>query len=353
MRRWWTFAAALVLLAGCANRPAPSAPAPFAGPPTLPATFRIADQSTPPLPGKGPIGRGALLYRSPQNPFAPVLLLENGRQFRLPTTAAGEGRQGSLYASLSPDGRWLGHRVAAYTGDGRYVLQELTGARVVKTDGIPMLWSTNSQYVVMAADEQQTGPLTLVEPATGRSTSIGAVRFRDGLGLTGVLPDGELLFTGVPSRSLRLQTDRADMTGVTDATVVFAAGAEDECWCPHSVVHVSPDGRTVSVQLAYDNGLIPGTGEKSRPMPPSCVTIAVIDSASGTVLRHVRPAGPGDSWRLLSDTGAGLLVERTGAGGSALILVDPATGSQHLASELPDGVLSVIVPGQIDWPSDG
>jgi hypothetical protein len=120
-------------------------------------------------------------------------------------------------------------------------------------------------------------------------------------------------------------------------------------------LHLSPDGQTVSVQLAYDNGLIPGTGGKSRPMPPNAVTIAVIDTASGTVLRRVRPAGAGsaDSWWLLSDTGSGLLLRRAGADGSALILLDPETGRQHLATELPDGVLSLIVPGQIDQPSDG
>src|SRR5882762_2097603 len=106
MRRRLTFSVVLVLLlAGCADRPVPAVPD---GPPALPTTIDVADTPIRPLPTSGPIGRGALLYRSAQTPFEAVLLLENGQQFRLPAPPPGEGRQGSLYASLSPDGRWLG-----------------------------------------------------------------------------------------------------------------------------------------------------------------------------------------------------------------------------------------------------
>jgi hypothetical protein len=183
---------------------------------------------------------------------------------------------------------------------------------------------------------------------------MGAVRYRDELGLTGVLPDGRLLFTAAWPRSLRLRTDAADRTVVADATVMFAAGPEDECWCPQPVVHLSPDGRTVSIQLGYENGLIPGTSEKTRPMPTSSVTIAVIDRSTGTVRQRVKlpVTGTTAAWRLLSDTGSGLLMRRTDADGEALIFLDPETGSQRLATRLPDGV-AVSVPGQILGPSDG
>jgi hypothetical protein len=243
------------------------------------------------------------------------------------------------------------------------VLQELTGARVVETRGLPLLWSTNGQYLVMALDQQLIGPaagngqtpsMTLVEPATGRMTSMGAARYRDELGLTGVLPDGQLLFMAVWPRSLRLRTDGADRTVIADATVVFAAGPEDECWCPQPAVHLSPDGRTVAVQLGYENGLIPGTGEKTRPLPSGAVMIAIIDRSTGTVLRRLKPPGTGPTnvWGLLSDTGSGLLMQSRDAAGEALIFLDPTTGSQRLATKLPDGV-TVSVPGQIVGPSDG
>lgn len=348
MRTWLTAATTLAVLAGCATGPARPAPVAFAGPPALPATFSVADPSATPLPTRGALGRGVLMYRSPHNAFAPVLVLEDGRQFQLPATPPGEGRQGSLYASLSPDGRWVGHRVAQYAGDMQYVLRELSGNRVVETEGRPLLWSTDSRYVVMAKDDDLTSPLTLVEPATGTMSSMGSARYRDNLWLTGVLPDGQLLYSSRQTRSLRLRTDQGD------TTVAFAAGVDDECWCPQSGVQVSPDGRTISVQLAYESGLIPGTGEKSSPMPANSVMVAVIDIANGTVIHRVKPAdsGPGDSWWLLSEIGSGLLMRRHGADGTSLVLLDPATGSQHVATELPDGA-SVVVPGQIDGPSDG
>jgi hypothetical protein len=342
------FVAALLILSGCAAGSDRSAPATFAGPPAFPATVDPADQSTPLLPGTGPVGRGALTYRSPRASFATVLLLEDGRQFRLPATPLGEGRQGSLYATLSPDGRWLGRRVAAYPGDERYLVEELTGTRVVHTGGLPVLWSANGQFLVMAHDDDATSELTLVEPASGRSTSMHTGRFQDGLWLAGVLPDGRPLFANGPARSLRLRT------GGHETTVVFAAGPEDECWCPHSLLHPSPDGRTVSVQLDYDNGVVPGTGEKTRPKPTGTAVIEVIDLSSGTVAHRfeLTAPDPSDSWALLSDTGSGLLLERRSADGTWLVLVDPATGGQHPVTALPDAA-SITVPGQLEPPHDG
>ncbi len=334
------------MLTSCAAEHDRSAPTAFGGLPALPATFEVADQSTPMLPGTGQVGRGALMYRSPRASFATVLLLEDGRQFRLPATPPGEGRQGSLYATLSPDGSWLGQRVAAYTGDKRYVVRELTGRRVVHTDGLPVLWSPNGRFLVMAHDS--TGELTLVEPATGKTSSMGVARFHDGLGLAGVLPDGQPLFSNTPARSLRLRT------GDHETTVVFAAGAEDECWCPRSGVRLSPDGRTVSLHLGYAHGVVPGTQEKTRPKPAGSAVIEVIDPSSGTVLYRVELTAPepSDSWELLSDTGSGLLVERLGASGTSLILLDPATGEQRPVTELPD-LPYVTLPGQLEQPHDG
>jgi hypothetical protein len=227
------------------------------------------------------------------------------------------------------------------------VVRELGGAQVAQTDGTPVLWSSNGQFLVMAHDDEPTSEVTVVEPATGRTWPMGVARFQDDLTLTGVLPDGRPLFSNAPARSLRLRT------GDHEATVVFAAGPQDECWCPHSLIHMSPDGRTVALQLAYENGVVPGTGEKTRPKPASSAAIEVIDVSSGTVLHRVELTAPepSDSWGLLSDTGSGLLVEKRSAGGTSLILLDPETGKQRPVTQLPG--VEVTVPGQLEPPHDG
>lgn len=332
----------VTLLAGCASASAQPPPVAFAGPPSLPATFVPADPPLPSLPAGGPVGRGALLYGAPT---APVLVLDNGGQFRLPPAPAGEGRQGSVYASLSPDGRWLGHGA----GSGGYSLRELVGERELRTDGVPVLWSANGQFLVMSHDDEVTSELTLVEPATGTTRSMGVGRYRDGLWLSGVLPDGVPVFSnGGLDRSLRVRA------GGLETTVAFAAGADDECWCPHSGIHLAPDGGSVSLQLAYDRGLMPGTGEKSPPEPANAAMVVVIDLSSGAVLRRLRlpVAKPDDSWRLLADTGSGLLLRRLTAEGAALVLLDPATGAQRQVTKLP-AATSVAVPGDIIGASDG
>ena len=115
MRVWRLVGLVLLSTAGC-GRGAPAGvfvPEPW---PTLPASLSVPADPPPDLPARGTIGRGALIYGAVG--VGQVLAVEGGREYRLPAPPPGEGRQGTMSASLSPGGRWLGLRAARYTVTG-------------------------------------------------------------------------------------------------------------------------------------------------------------------------------------------------------------------------------------------
>jgi hypothetical protein len=291
--------------------------------PPLPSAFAPAAKP-PALPPAGPVGRGALLA---QTSAGIVLVLEDGAQYRLPSTPPGEGRQGTLLASLSPTGRWLGYRRGAHVGDTVYRVRDLGGRRVTEFDGDPVWWSPDGRFLLAQArtvtDRTVAGVDALIVDVL-----TGAVRVvPNATPVGGLLPGGDVFTTAAHLR-------------------VGGAGPEDECWCPEGGWTVSPDGARVSTVVRYERGLIPGTGAKSAPRGDHPVAILVADRATG--VQHPLVDLPANaSWALAADTGAGLLLHRrTGATASdyALVRFDPAAATTEVVYPY---ALGLVVPGEV------
>ena len=315
----------------------------FIGLPEFP--LMVSDIATTTLPS-GPLGRGALIISS-RPALAPVLVLTDGRQFRLPAPPIGEGRQGSTRATLSPDGQWLGLRDTQTPLDTSYRLRELSSDRTITVHGTPLRWSPDGRFLIFTTDDEVDTDLTVVEPATGAVSKLGAGLYEDGLWLAGILPDGEPLFSEMQHQSMRLRG------GGVETTVVFGAGGDHECWCPSGLPALAPDGRTISVMLEYSHG-IDSTGEKAPERTRRSVMFVRIDRTKGDILHRVEIAldGPMDSLWLVSDTGSGLLIVDDRSAGDRLLLVDSLSGQLSLRATLgPE--LQAIAPGDIMQPSGG
>ena len=312
-----------VVLSGCSQPPHR-----FAGWPDLPATL-AADPAPPDLPASGSVGRGALVLASTAGV---VVVLEDGRQFRLPPPPPDEGRQGRTMASLSPDGRWLGYRRSGHRGDRRYLIRDLLGDAVVPVDATPGRWSPDARFLLAA--EPAMAPTTLIEPATGEVRSV------DASGMVGVLPDGRLVTVDITDTALRMAA------GPTVREVTLGPPPDYECWCPAGVA-VAPGLDAVTVLLRHRSGIVPGTSEKSAPLPGNPARLVVVDRDTGTQRHRVDlPAAEDDSWSLLADTGAGVLVRRRGPDVGELVLVDPTSGARRVVLRPPHGVL-LAVPGEV------
>jgi hypothetical protein len=323
---WLTAVLAVSLLAACApGADRESAGVRWTGFPHLPSAFAPA-ANPPALPPTGPVGRGAMLV---QTNAGILLVLEDGTQYRLPPTPPGEGRLGTLLASLSPTGRWLGYRRGAHERDTVYRVRDLGGTRVTEFDGDPVLWTPDGRFLLAqartVADRTVAGADALIVDVL-----TGAVRVvPNAIPVGGLLPDGDVLTTAAHLR-------------------VGGAQPDDECWCPQGGWTVSPDGSRLSTVVRYEAGLIPGTGVKSAVADNHPVAILVADRATGVQHPLVDlPTGDDAFWALAADTGAGLLLHRrTGATtfSYALVLVDPAVGTPEVVYP---SALDLVVPGEV------
>jgi hypothetical protein len=324
----------VLLVTGCGSTAA-APPSGWTGWPRLPAELVLAD-SPPPLPATGPVGRGALLYHAGAGD---VLVLADGRQLRLPAPPRGEGRQGTLAASLSPDGRWLGRRAARFTGDRRYLVRDLDTGIVVTIDAMPLFWSADGRFLALRTDGDtgQAEPgLVVLEPATGARTTA------DGIPAQLVLPGGALASViGQSGRSWRMRMQRDDAVHAID--LPFPGDADAECWCPAwGPPRASPGGRRLWLQLGYHNGLVAASGAKSRPRPDDPAGLALVDLVHGTVTLTLElPTGT-----LLADTGDGLLWRVATPDAQLLVRQDPVTGGRTVVTVAPVGVM-VAVPGEV------
>jgi hypothetical protein len=324
-----------------------------AGPPAFPATVTVDDAAVPALPAAGPVGRGALIVTpwTGANAGREILVLTDGRQYVVRMARSVAGRQSSSFASLSPDGRWLGYRVSEMGPHSRYELRFLPGDRVIRTAGYPLMWSANGRFLVMVHGYDSDGELVLLDVATGVHRSMGAGLYRDGLWLTAIGPGGRLLYTDAGwalPRALTLRSDR----GTT--LVTFAARDEDVCWCPTAAFQLSPNGRTAGVQLRYIRGLIPGTNAKSPRRRINSAAVGIVDVATGEVLRQLPlPVSQTDEeWRLHAYTEDGLLLTHRSGSHTIVVMVDPTTGAHTTLARLPDRT-SFLLPGAHATPSDG
>ncbi|HEX6870799.1 MAG TPA: hypothetical protein VF163_06855 [Micromonosporaceae bacterium] len=337
-----------VALASCsAGGTTAAPPAGFAGAPALPDTFTVADwNATAALPEVGPVGRATLMYRATSGLF---LLLADGRQYRLPRPPRAEGRQGSMRATISPDGHWLGHRTARLAMDPRYVFRELTGSRRIETSGTPVLWSADGHRVLMAVDNDRASQLTMVDLVAGRTGPAGFTRFQDNLWLAGLLPDGRPMFAGFADGGLRMRI------GERGHTMPFHSNPDHACWCPNLPLGLSPDGARLALRLAHASGLDPVTGEKVRVMPDEPNQIITLDLSTDAIRHRVSlpVRDESDQWRLLSHTGAGVLLQHSVNGQVSLVLVDAASGEQLRTCQPPAGVFELFVPGEVEHGTDG
>ena len=348
-RRWLGVIAAINLIAsGCGdagarglNEARPTGE--FVGLPEFPRV--VSDDAATSLPS-GSLGRGALII-SNRPALAPVLVLTDGRQFRLPAPPIGEGRQGSTRATLSPDGRWLGLRDTLTPLDTSYQLREMSTGRTITVHGKPLRWSPDGRFLIFATDDEVDTDLTVVEPATGAVSKLGAGLYEDGFWLAGILPNGEPLFSAARDQSMRLRG------GGVEATVVFGAGGDSECWCPSGLPALAPDGRAISVMLEYARG-IDGTGEKAPKRTRRSVMFVAIDRTRGDIMRRIEIVldGPMDRLWLVSDTGSGLLILDDRSAGDRLLLLDILTGQLNLRTTLAPG-FEAYAPGDIMQPSGG
>ena len=312
-------AASILTAALAACSPAAGAGDGWTGFPHLPTAFTAA-ANPPGLPPTGPVGRGALLA---ETAAGILLVLEDGTQYRLPPTPPGEGRQGTLLASLSPTGRWLGYRRGARERDTVYRVRDLGGRQVTEFDGDPLRWSSDGRFLLAEA-RTATDPTVSGADALIVDVLTGSVRV-----VSNATRIGGDIFT--PPASLR----------------IGGGDPDDECWCPDGPWTLSPDGTRVSTVVRYEVGLIPGTGVKSAARDDR-VAILVVDRATGKQRPLVSlPAADDASWGLAADTGAGLLLHRrTGATAVAyaLVLVDPAAGTQRVVYP---NALGLVVPGEV------
>jgi hypothetical protein len=323
-----------------------------AGPPAFPAAVATYDEPVPALPATGLVGRGALIVSPWTGAHAgrDILILTDGRRYAVPSVRSAWGSHGSSFASLSPDGQWLGYRASEMGPHSRYQLCFLPGDRVIRTSGYPLMWSANGRFLVMIHLGSE-GDLVLLDVATGVHTSMGSGLYRDGLWLTAAGPDGRPVYTDTnPAlhRVLRLRADHGS------TLVTFAAGEQDVCWCPSPVLHFGPDGQTFAVQLRYHRGLIPGTDRKSPRRRSNSAAIAIVDVATGHIMRRVSlPVSQADEeWGLHGYSEAGLLLMHRKGADTTLVMVDSATGAHTTLTRLPART-SYVLPGAHATPSDG
>ncbi len=236
---------AILFLAACGS---PAAPGPtqtgftFAQPP---GEISQPDGTVPPLPPSGHIGVGALLYTGES--LTPHLVLSSGQHLRLPSPPSGEGRNGTMLATLSPDGRWLGHRKAGYARDKRYLIRDLNGKHpTMEIQGSPLMWSPEGRFLFMDGPSDSSG-YQLIEPASGKMSQ---VPYAGGLG---AIRPGGLLLSPQPAEPGRREL-KLSGPGV-DVTITFATDHNHECWCPKSY-QVSPDGTTIAILLVYQSLLV-------------------------------------------------------------------------------------------------
>jgi len=309
--------------AGCGSAPSfsqPVRPPPEIGPPAQPAEA---------LPA-GPVGYGTVLYRGYES--AATLVVADGRRFELPRPPAGEGRQGSLLATLSPDGRWLGLRTAQYPRDPGYQVRDLLGGGATRIDGEPVRWSTDSRFLLVRSGVR----LTLVEPGTGEAHAVTVPADLAHL-VTGVFPDGRLLTAAVQSDEAEFGVVSGD--GVRRIRHVFASSEQDECWCPGPGLPVlSVDRAHVYLPVAYRPGADKATPEKTT-------AIAVVDLATGVVDRRIdAPAG-----ELVGDIAEGLVMVVRQVDRTEVVLINAAIGGGRTLTTVP-ATLTIAVPGQVLGP---
>jgi hypothetical protein len=119
-------------------------------------------------------------------------------------------------------------------------------------------------------------------------------------------------------------------------------------------LHLDPNGTTAAVQLRYVRGLIPGTTTKSPRRRFNSAAVAIVDVATGKVLRRLPlPVSQADEqWILHGYTEEGLLLAHRKGSHTTLVMVDPVTGTHATLTRLPDRT-SFLLPGAHATPSDG
>jgi len=348
MRRW-LFLFIVLLAGGCAEPAAPLAQPTDAGWPSLPQTVAL-DEHAPPLPASGPLGRGALLVAATGSVVQ--LVLEDGRQFRLPDPPRGEGRLGAISATLSPDGWWLGYRSMRTAGDPRYVVRSLANGRVINGEGRPVRWSVDSRRLLLWDGRGGLGDqLTMLDLSTGDARAAGTPR-----PVEGILPNGELLtamnIDGPSSPRMNgLSLRTADGPPVQ---VRFAARDDDACWCPTGRAVLSPDASRVWVELRFREGLAPGTIDVKVPARESAERALVeLDRVSGAELGRMSLTFPGGEAYLVADRGPDLLFFVIAPEQApALVAMESTSRTQRVVTTGPNDA-ALIVPGMWTGQPDG
>ncbi|GIG89107.1 hypothetical protein Pen02_40430 [Plantactinospora endophytica] len=316
----------------------------------LPGRLDLPVSGPDPLPAAGATGRGVLVYADTRPGAAPpVLLTENGRQYRLaePVTSA----QGFSHTrpTLSPDGRWLGEQ-----RDGRYVVRDLTGdVRHEFADGTsPVAWSPQSRWLLLTDNFDEDAPPVRLDVRSGQRLPVPGVD-RELWQAVAVLPSGEAVLSRIPSEPVRR----------TDVEIRLVDPASDAAPTPIRVdlrpylrltesvgtemPRLSPDGRALLFDVVH-------VLDPSRGMPglDHGGDLFEVDLTGGEVRRVPLPYSdrPGPPLPSPSPMAArnwwteplgylpeGVLLRlRTADGrGDALQVIDPATGAVGTVTELP------------------
>jgi hypothetical protein len=329
-----------VLLAGCASTPPvrvtdttpwPTDTAPW---PTFPATVAI-DDDAPLLPDHGPLGRGALLLTVGGR--TPRLVLEDGRQFRLPNPPQGEGRWGWLGATLSPDGWWLGYRTARYNNDPGYQVRSLADGTKRAATGRPtrwagsflVLWDGGSGYRRL---DVKTGQVMPVDPEVDDWLATGETFSMSGSA------DGLSWRTG-------------DGSAVKEP---FSCPLDHACWSVAGA-SLASDGGTVTVVLAFHGGIAPGTLDvKVKDRTDGDRQVIVFDRSTGAELRRATLSVPDAATFVLlvgyrdGEVLFGLGDNRV----STIASLDTITGAQRVVAGSPPG-WELAVAGMVSAAPDG
>ncbi len=343
------------MLAACEDS-SPGADHPWGGFPALPATVTV-DETAPAIPESGALGRASLILSRVFHGAAEILVLEDGRQFRLPGPP--EGWFGHWESAvLSPDGWWLGYRTGREAGDQSYLLRSLATGHTYTVVGTPAAWSPDSRWLLAREEYLTFAPEgvpkgvhreRLLDLRSGELKDVG--NFYGGA----VLPNGEA-FSGFDDGS----TGFTMLDGSGRQTHIEFGTDEPLCWCPAlSAPVISPDGERVSLVLVQNptdwNSPTPW-GPEPEPstefVPPTEFerAVVVLDRATGTELRRTTFVLEGHP-ELVADRGTELLAHLTANDGiRQLASLDPVSGAVRVLNGPTDWDL--IGPGarpQMIW----
>jgi len=321
--------------------------------PWLPATVGKDEGKATPLPADRAVGAGSVLYARCNQPCAPRLVTEDGREYELPGPETMPPAAPRV-PTLSPDGRWLSYPDA----DGRYVLRDLADVRTVQTGARRVVgWSADSRWAALAdASNRRVTALLSLADAREVPVTLPADEQRP---LAGVTRDGAAVFGPTEARAdddpydLRIidatgatrtaRIDTSDRLGRDKELSGFPVLAADETSVLFQVMHVRH--ALASPWDVVRVGLTDGSVRARFRLPVPDADVRPGRAVGGD---EWAPLG-GQSRVLVSALAEGaVLVHYQGPAPHAVEVLDLRSGDREVITNVAVGVVWLQVRGQSD-----